>query len=267
MDHLIYLYAIIPRVEKSPFPLMGLKGLDEQHDVYTIPFHDVEAVVCNLNETEYGEKELEQKTNDAEWLHQKAFHHHEALMALYQNGPVIPMKFCTIYSSMDNLENTIDKHKQRMVELLDVVRDKEEWILKIYCDQDKVKDAVAEQNDTVDAKKKEIENLSPGRKYLEKRKLSQIIDQEADREKQRFSTRIHEELRSFSIGTEVKKNWNKDVTGRKDEMCHNGVYFLEKENVDAFLAQVKEMQNKWEVSGWNLEVTGPWPSYHFATIS
>ncbi|WP_100010265.1 GvpL/GvpF family gas vesicle protein [Lentibacillus sediminis] len=263
MNKLIYLYGIIPGGSSvQPF-----KGLDEQSDVYTIPFEDVDAVVCNLDETEYGEKELEKKTNDAKWLHEKAFHHHEALMSLYKDYPVIPMKFCTIYKSTDNLQETIDTHRERMVELLDVIADKEEWILKIYCEEDKVRDTVSEKNETVEAKKQEIAALSPGRQYLEKRKLDQTIDQESDREKQRFADWVHEELRGKAIDNEVKRNWNKDITGRSEEMCFNGVYMLEKPAVDEFLNQVSEIQNQSEDGGWLLEVTGPWPSYHFAQIS
>ncbi|MFC4023548.1 GvpL/GvpF family gas vesicle protein [Oceanobacillus longus] len=266
MEKLIYLYGIIP-AENEASPLPRLKGLDEVSDVYRLSFDEIDAVVCELDPEEYGEKELEKKTNDAKWLHQKAFHHHEALMKLYENNPIIPMKFCTIYANLESLKTTINQHKQRMMELLEDIADKEEWILKIYCETDKVKESVAGYNETIEAKKEEIAAMSPGRQYLEKRKLGQLIDQEADKEKQAFSEKIHDDLAALSIDTEVKKIWNKDVTRRTDEMCWNSVYMLEKSAVDNFLSAFKEKQKKWEDAGWHMEVTGPWPSYHFAKIS
>ena len=266
MEKLIYLYGIIPAAANNQtLPL--LKGLDGESDIFSLSFDEIDAVVCELDPEEYGEKKLEKKTNDAKWLHQNAFHHHEVLMKLYGNYPIIPMKFCTIYTGFESLKNTIDQHKQHMMKTLENIADKEEWILKIYCEADKVKESVAGSNETVESKKEEIAAMSPGRQYLEKRRLDQLIDQEAEKEKQAFSEKIHEDLAALSIDTEVKKNWNKDVTGRTDEMCWNSVYMLEKSAVDHFLSAIKEKQKEWEDAGWHMEVTGPWPSYHFAKIS
>ncbi|WP_249870430.1 GvpL/GvpF family gas vesicle protein [Oceanobacillus saliphilus] len=267
MEKLVYLYGIIPTKEKEKHPLPSLKGLDGESDVYSLPFDELDAVVCELDPVEYGEKELEKKTNDAKWLHEKAFHHHEALMKLYENYPIIPMKFCTIYSNHDSLLQTINHHKQRMMEMLDDIADKEEWILKIYCEADKVKQGVASYNEAIEAKKEEIASMSPGRQYLEKRKLDQLIDQETEKEKRAFSEKIHKELAALSVDSEVKKIWKKDVTGRTEEMCWNSVYMLNKSVVDDFLSIVKHQQEKWSVSGWHFELTGPWPSYHFAKVS
>ena len=266
MGKLIYLYGIIPKTDAYTENLSTLKGLDDIHEIHTIPLQKTAAVVCNLDEEEYSEKELEKKTNDVKWVHEKAFHHHEILMNIYNQFPVIPMKFCTIYSGMDRLEDTLKPHEADMIGLLKYIEDKEEWILKIYCDAAKVREQVSEKNTTIDGKRKEIAEMSPGRQYLEKRKLDQLIDQEADREKESFSSTIHQELEAKSLHNEVKKNWNKDVTGRTEEMCWNSVYMLEKSTVDPFLSHIKELQDKWESFGWHIEVTGPWPSYHYAKI-
>lgn len=266
MEKLIYLYGIIPVREDSP-PLPSLKGLDEESEVYSLPFGNIEAVVCELDPEEFSEKELEKKTNNAKWLHEKAFHHHDTLMKLYKNFPVIPMKFCTIYSGKESLEHTIETHQTHMLELLENIEDKEEWIVKVYCEADKVNESIASSNETVEAKKAEITEMSPGRQYLEKRKLNQLIDQEAEKEKQAFSEKIHKNLAEHSVNTEVKNNWNKDVTGRDEEMRWNSVYLLEESKVEDFLSMIKSLQTQLTDTGWHFEVTGPWPSYHFAKIS
>ncbi|OZU88408.1 hypothetical protein CIL03_12235 [Virgibacillus indicus] len=266
MAKLVYLYGIIPKNDSYKEKLSTMKGLDDFHEIHTIPFQETEAVICHLDEVQYGEKELEKKTNDVKWVHEKAFHHHEILMKLYEEFPIIPMKFCTIYSGEESLAKKLDAHQENMIELLEFIKDKEEWIMKIYCDPSKVRENVSEQNTTIDQKRKEIGEMSPGRQYLEKRKLDQLIDQEADREKDSFASNIHEALASISLQNEVKKNWNKDVTGRTEEMCWNSVYMLKNTAVDDFLNHVKELQDKWEPSGWQIEVTGPWPSYHYAKI-
>ncbi|MCM3397646.1 GvpL/GvpF family gas vesicle protein [Oceanobacillus profundus] len=267
MEKLIYLYGIIPAGGIDAAPLPSLKGLDEKSQIYRLPFENVEAIVCELDPVEYSEKELEKKTNDVNWLHQKTFHHHETLMKLYERYPIIPMKFCTLYSGLESLKNTINTHQKRMLQLLDNIADKEEWILKLYCERDKIKEIVACNNETIEAKKEKIAAMSPGRQYLEKRRLDQLIDQETEKETHVFSETIHEKLAALSVDHEVKRNWNKDVTGRQEEMCWNSVYMVDKSEITNFKSSIKELQEKWAESGWYFEVTGPWPSYHFARIS
>lgn len=59
MEKLIYLYGIIPASGKDAAPLPSLKGLDEESQIYSLPFENVDAIVCELDPVEYSEKELE----------------------------------------------------------------------------------------------------------------------------------------------------------------------------------------------------------------
>ncbi|MBM7551298.1 GvpL/GvpF family gas vesicle protein [Thalassobacillus pellis] len=267
MDNLIYLYGIVPENEISAAPLPSFKGLDNEHAAYTISINGINAVVCNLDEAGYKETELEKKTNDPQWLHEKAFHHHEVLLDLNNRYTVIPMKFCTIYENADSLWNKLEPLEQKIAEQLKWLKNKEEWNMKIYCDDEKLRESVAAHNLTIEAKKKEIEEMSPGRQFLEKKRLDQLIDQEALKEKETFSARVHEQLTEMCEDTSVKKNWNKKVTGRNDEMCWNSVYLLSTENVEEYLSEIKSLQDKWTRDGWHLEITGPWPAYHFASLT
>ncbi|WP_404455766.1 GvpL/GvpF family gas vesicle protein [Virgibacillus necropolis] len=266
MENLIYLYGIIPNKETAETPLPSLKGVDDQQ-IYTLNLGDVDAVVCDVREAEFNEKTLEEKMNNVEWLRVKAFHHHEMLMQLHETYTVIPMKFCTIYQSSSSLMDKIGALKESMANSLDFLSDKEEWNLKIYCDNKTLREGIGAHNLTIDEKKKEIETLSPGRQFLEKKKLEQLIDQEVEKEKDSFSNSLHDELKAYSIENEVKKNWNKDVTGRSEEMCWNSVYLIPLSDVEAFLSNLKTMKEKYEAAGWQLELTGPWPAYHFANLT
>ncbi|MGP4106121.1 GvpL/GvpF family gas vesicle protein [Virgibacillus sp. L01] len=262
MSDLIYVYGFINTKQNPP----KFKGIDGERDVYPIPMGSINAVVCDVCEQEFGQEVLQQKVEQADWLHEKAFHHHESLMKLYEYCTVIPMKFGTIYKSLDSLESTIATHHDRLIESLETLTDKEEWNFKIYCNNEKLREGIADHNPTVDQKKEEIAGLSPGRQYLEKRKLSQLVDQELEKEKESFYTLVHDSLEAFSVSSEVKKNWSKSVTGRNEEMAWNSVYLIQQNKVESFLDHIKELRRKWEESGWMLEATGPWPAYHFVTL-
>ncbi|MFC4403366.1 GvpL/GvpF family gas vesicle protein [Gracilibacillus xinjiangensis] len=267
MGELIYLYGFIPETESKENPLPEIKGFDGRGSIYTVSVGNMEAVVCGLDETEFSEKALQEKTeNDLEWLQQKALHHHHTIMALYKMYTLIPLKFCTIYKNEERLYQTVEPKKNQMEEMLAQIKGREEWNLKIYCEDTQLKEDISSHSPIVEAKKKEISQLSPGRRYFERKKIDSFVDEELDKEKNRICEEVHRQMKQFAIDAAVKKNWSKEMTGRKENMCWNSIYFLEKSQVDFFLEEMKQKEKSLDIKGFTLELTGPWPAYHFTGL-
>lgn len=267
MAELVYLYGLIPANETQKQSVHDLKGIDGHHDVYTIPINNITAVVCNLNKNEYSEDAIKEKiNNDTEWLKEKAFHHHEMLMALHKQFTAIPMKFCTIYENKENLTEVIEKNREKLTNSFARLDGNEEWNLKIYCDDEKLKQHVSQDNSNIDAKKQEISQLSPGRQYFEKKKIDQLLDTELEKEKNTVCESLHQELTGFSLNDTIKRNWSSDVTGTSDTMSWNSVYLIPVPLVEDFLERVEQSKDKLLDQGWRFEASGPWPAYHFASL-
>ncbi|MTH54773.1 gas vesicle protein GvpL [Bacillus mangrovi] len=267
MNKLIYLYGLIPSKEAEQSEVPSFKGFDQVHDGRTEQFGRVTAVISELNPEEYSEEQIKEKVNEMEWLHEKAFHHHEMLMMLEKEYTLIPTKFCTIYSSLDSLKETVTQYENRMLDLFESLKGKEEWNVKIFSDDKQLRQSYGENNPTVMAKKEEIAQLPPGRQYFEKRKLDQLVDREMELEKNRLCEKIHEDLLPFSADSTVKKTWSQDVTGRDEQMCWNSVYLLPQEKIPAFKEMLQKTAEEFAEYGWKIEPTGPWPSYHFASLT
>ncbi|WP_079526336.1 GvpL/GvpF family gas vesicle protein [Halobacillus hunanensis] len=268
MDKKIYLYGLIPAAEADQQPLPSVEGFDGEGKLYTFPIDDITAVVCDLDPNEYAEESIEQKiNNDLEWLQKKAFHHHEALTLLYNNYTVIPLKFCTIYNSEESLQQSIKSNGDKVENSFQLLKGNEEWNLKIYCDEDQLKQQVSQNNTTIEEKRKEIKELPPGRQFFERKKIDHLIEKELDKEKDRLCDHIHEQLKTYAVQADVKKNWGKDVTGLKENMSWNSVYLLPVAKVEAFLAKVESEEKGLDGSGLRLEASGPWPAYHFSSFS
>ncbi|KZZ83312.1 MULTISPECIES: GvpL/GvpF family gas vesicle protein [Bacillaceae] len=266
MSKLIYLYGLVPTEEAAAAAVPSFKGFDQEHDGYSIEFGSVTAVICELDPAEYSEEQIKEKVNEMEWLHEKAFHHHEMLMMLEKSYTLIPTKFCTIYSSLESLTETVNQYQERMLELFRYLEGKEEWNVKIYSDDSQMRESFAENNPTVLAKKEEIAQLPPGRQYFEKRKLEQLVDREMELEKNRICEQIHEDLVPYSDDSTIKKTWSQDVTGRDEQMCWNSVYLLPKDQIAQFKEKIQLAAEAHQESGWKFEPTGPWPPYHFANL-
>src|SRR5699024_1836670 len=139
MENMIYLYGLVPDGEEEQNSLPVMKGFDGKGSLYTIPINNTTAIVCELDSKLYSEETIENKMNDMDWLQEKAFHHHETITALHNSYTFIPLKFCTIYKNEANLHESIQSSEAKVENSFNLLEGNEEWTLKIYCDDNKLK--------------------------------------------------------------------------------------------------------------------------------
>ncbi|WP_409293704.1 GvpL/GvpF family gas vesicle protein [Peribacillus sp. SCS-26] len=268
MERLIYLYGLVPAGEIEQQPLPALKGFDGNEEIYSIPAGSITAVVSSLDPVEYSEENIKDKTNnDMEWLQEKAFHHHETVLKLSKEYTIIPLKFCTLYKNQGSLVQAVQTNESKMVDTLELLTGNEEWNLKIYSDDKLLKEEVSKNNTTIETKREEINQLPKGKQFFEKKKLDKLIEAELEEEKNKVSEKIHEHLQTFTLKGNIKRTWNKDVTGRKENMTWNSVYLIPVSGVEEFLHQIQEYEKDMKEKGWHFEASGPWPAYHFSSFS
>ncbi|ASK62114.1 gas vesicle protein GvpL [Virgibacillus phasianinus] len=268
MENLIYLYGLVPAQEATEKSLPQLKGFDGEGNLFTIPINHTTAIVCELNGYDYSEETIADKmNNDMEWLQEKAFHHHETIASLDNKFTFIPLKFCTIYKNESNLRETILASEDKVDESFNRLTDKEEWTLKIYSDDNKLKKQIGNSNAAIEEKRKEISELPRGRQFFERKKIDSLVDKELDKEKDRIGESLHDKLKKYAVDTSIKKNWGKDVTGLRDDMTWNSVYLLPKDQVKDFVTEIEVTEKELGDLGFRIEAAGPWPAYHFSSIS
>ncbi len=267
MEHLSYLYGFIPSSKQHQKRLPSLRGFDGETELFMVEERQITAILCALDPDGYSEETIKRKMDqDTEWLKTKAFHHHETLISLYKEYPsIIPASFCTIYMTEQNVKKTIRENEEKLINLFESLDGNQEWNLKIYLDEKKWKG----QGDTpvVEEMRRNLDSLSPGKRYFEKKKLEQLIDRELQKEKNTLCEDVHERLTKFSQKAEVKRNWSKDVTGMNERMAWNSVFLLPDQSVDSYLEEIKILQEDLNPQGWNFKVSGPWPAYHFSGLS
>ncbi|WP_164214959.1 GvpL/GvpF family gas vesicle protein [Virgibacillus sp. YIM 98842] len=268
MEKKIYLYGFIPTEELERTALPEHEGFDEKEKLISIQVDSITAIVSRLDPDAYTEMVIEDKiNNDLEWLQKKAYHHHEVLMFLNKNYTVVPLSFCTIYNNQDSLIETASSQAHELEDSFAEIGGKEEWNLKIYYDEEKVKRLVTENNPVMQKKREEIKELSPGRQFFERKKIDRMAEKEMDKELNERCNEIHLELSGLATRSDVKKTLGKDATGRKDNMSWNSVFLLQESEVDRFVEKVMKKDQQLNGSGLKMEATGPWPAYHFSNLS
>jgi hypothetical protein len=268
MEKKIYLYGFIPTKELNKTPLPEHEGFDDKEMLFPLQVDSITAIVSKLEADDYTEEIIEDKiNNDLAWLQKKAYHHHEVLMFLNKFYTAVPLSFCTIYNNEGSLVETAASQADDLHSSFAEISGKEEWNLKIYYDEEKVKKLVSENNPLMQRKQQEIKDLSPGRQFFERKKIDKLAEKEMDKELNERCNEIHIELSGMAARSDVKKTLGKDATGRKDNMSWNSVFLLNTSEVDDFMNEVMKKEKRLGGSGLKMEATGPWPAYHFSNLS
>lgn len=260
----LYLYCIRA---KNGFKF-SIKGIDGG-EIFAIPYQDLEAVVSEVSLEEFGSTEIQRKAQeDLIWIKEKAEIHEYVIEQAMKLGSnlisVIPLKFGAIFKSEENLKNCLKNQYQQFKESLEKLKGKQEWGVKVYLKEDIFKKFLEEKNETVLVKKKEIKLMPKGMAFFAQKQINEIVSQEKGKELDRITEEIYENLGQLAFSKNQDKLLEKDFTERSEEMVLNIFYLIEESKLDPFQQKVEELKGKYTPQGLEIELSGPWPSYHFA---
>ncbi|MDX6154529.1 GvpL/GvpF family gas vesicle protein [Marinococcus sp. PL1-022] len=265
---LLYVYAFVPTEEYQQAPMDPVEGMEAGNNIDFFVQEEITTVVCLVPEAEFAEQQLQKNVENMKWLQAKAFHHHEIMKQLHDRYTTIPLTFGTIFEQNANLTEMIKDHKEDILSKFSSLAGKEEWNVKVYADQQLFIETVVQESEEIQAKEAEIESLPAGKRFFENKKMKQFIEGKADDYIEQHCTSLHEELKTRSEGTEIKKNWERKVTDREKDMAWNAAYLIDANDREAFIQFIEDRQDKEEAAGTglDLECTGPWPSFHFSEL-
>ncbi|MEH7177678.1 GvpL/GvpF family gas vesicle protein [Neobacillus vireti] len=260
---LLYLYGIIPVEELQEKDVPSLIGID-QKETSIITFKELAAVITPVNSLTYSQQEIDIQLKDAEWLKQKAFHHHECISVLHDQYTILPMSFCTIFQNENTLKHLLNEKYEEILGKLSTFKNKQEWNLKIYCDSEKSFTYVVNHNPAVTQLRESLAAMPKGKQFIMKKKLNQLITSELEKEHIQWWHEMIKVLEPYFSESKLRKNWGKEMSERNDEMIINCDFLIEKSKVELFLKEIQEIERRYQITGCTFQVTGPWPPYHFS---
>ena len=257
----IYLYGVI---EKSNHGF-NIKGIDGINNVYDITYHDIAAIVSNVNLDEFGEDTLREKSEDIEWLKKYAQIHMDIIKEIMSYGTFIPFKFCTIFLSRDNIINFLGTNYETLKSELARLNGKEEWSLKVYCDikkfiENQMKEEIKKMEESA-AKK------SKGAAYFMKKKLESDIENIAKDKIYSYMDQIYNEIIKQAVDGLKNKLLARELTQKKEPMFLNASYLINKENVNNFINLIENLKKEYSQKNILIEYSGPWPLFSFVKLT
>jgi len=265
----LYLYCIREKTENVPE--ISIKGIDGEGEIYTLLFRDLEAVVSRVSSEEFASEEIQRKAQeDLNWIKEKAVIHEKVVEeAMRKNGKIlnlIPMRFGTIFQDKVRLEETLKKDYSRVKEVLERIRGKQEWSLKVYLkDRRKFEQVIKEKDEKIKEKEREIADVPEGMAFFMEEELKEVISEELGKELTNIAEGLFEDLKKQAIASVKNKILEKELTGRQEPMVLNVAYLIPEENIEDFNKEAQRLNQEIQANGFYLETGGPWPAFNFTT--
>ena len=267
MERGFYLYCI--RL-KTYEPIKVRETISGMGNIEIIPYQDLEAIVSEVSLEEFASDEVQKKASeDLEWIKVKAQIHEEVIeQAMGKNGskiiPVIPMQFGVIFKTIENLKETLSNNLEKFRESLAYLKGKQEWGVKAFLDQKILEEFLENNNGELLTKKKEAELMPKGMAYFSKKQTLSLMDELKRKEINKITDDLNECLSELASNFYKAKILEKDFTGITETMVLNNFYSIEESKLNEFQKKVEELKEKSNHIGFNIRMSGPWPSYHFA---
>ena len=267
MERGLYLYCIRLQTNET---IEVLKTISGEEKIQTVSHMELEAITSEVPIEEFSSEEVQKKAkDDLEWIKGKVQIHEDVIeQAMRSNNstivPVIPMQFGVIFKTKEKLQETLCNNLEKFKKSLEFLTGKQEWGVKVFLNQ-KVFDAFLEKgSEELLARKTEAESLPKGMAFFAKKKIASNIDEIKGKELDKITDEIYESLSHSAIDLYKAKILEKDFTLMTEEMILNGFYLINESRITEFKERTEKLKEKCNPLGIEIEITGPWPSYHFA---
>ena len=225
------------------------RGVDPAHPIELVHHRGLAAVTSLVDRDEFGEEALRETLEDLDKLEALARAHERVLDDALHRGAVVPLRICTIYASGERVREMLEREHEPLRDALERLRGKSEWGVKAYA-------PAAEPQAATAAKAP-----ASGAEYLARKSAARSA---ADTSRQALDAAVetvYERLAERTAGAVLSPAQDRRLTGRDGEMVLNAAYLVADADIPAFHSLVAELEGSY---GVELEVTGPWPAYHFS---
>ena len=239
-----YVYCIIKSPDERDFGPIGIG--EGGNRVYTVHHKDLAAVVSDTPIRIYD------PTRENVLAHELV---NETVMREYT---VIPMSFGTIFRTREDINELLRSTYRAFDDVLEKMRDKIEFGLKVLWERDKVIGRLEEDDEEIRRLKGEITGNAQSSTYFARMQLGRLIESGLEAKANQYVMDIHESLKPVAVASRS----NKPIG---DRMIMNAAYLVERSREQEFDEAVKALSRKYE-DMLSFKYTGPWPPYNFVNI-
>ena len=148
MPQVIYLYAIAPR---GALQAPDVEGVDGRRDFAVVEEGEIAALAGRVDAAEFSQEAIDARASDLDWIGQIGWRHQQVVAAARDQADAIPLGAFSLFSSEEALRGHLSDRQAALREVLDAIREREEWTLQVDFQGDRWEAAVARRSPTLAA--------------------------------------------------------------------------------------------------------------------
>lgn len=250
-----YVYCIASCVDELSLGNIGI----EHAEVYMVFHKDVAAVIHACQAQPY---ESRNENEVKEWI---LSHNTVIDKASERFGTVLPFSFDVVVKGDDVVvKDWLSKGYEKLKQELERLRDKAEYTVKIFCDQNKLMDKIIGENQSLRELKEKIEKMPKRAVYLFQRKFELQVKDAYNVMRGKFTEEFASKIKEHVEEVKVEKKVSHLPESYKDKKLIAAFSCLvHKEKVKMLGDALRKINSQ---EGYTVRFTGPWAPYSFVRL-
>jgi hypothetical protein len=257
MSDALYLYGFVGSgAPGPPATLLGIAG----RKVEVMELGPVLAVFSAVPADAFAPDRVEERVHDLDWVGEQGALHERVVTWFVDHGGILPVRLLTLYSGAEALRRSVAEQAGTLVRQMERLAGLREWDLKVSYDARALAASLGESSELVARLDREVEQSSPGKRYLLERKRAQLVGEETSRVARGLAAEVHEKL-----GRSAREARRLPLPREKGDLpvVLNSAYLVEPRRESDLGAAVAAETARLAPLGVALKLTGPWAPYRF----
>jgi len=252
-EEVLYAFCIIEAHQDDNIDLLGM----EDRPCRIVENGNLGMLVCPVSLREYNEESLHLYLEDMAWVESHARRHEETLLKTMEGRSVIPLPFCTIFTDEENIKRQLAQNVKQIQDDLQRLENHNEMHVKLFVNRKQLLEKLQEDLP--------YSGGESGGGYFQKRQWEKKIAEETERAMNDYGESLYQDLNN--IAAEVILLDKAGVVVPEGQQVVFAVqYLIGKECREEWDKKLEEFDEAADSLGFILDVSGPWPPYHFSHL-
>lgn len=213
-------------------------------------------IVGDVERAAWTTERIESKLHDMDWLSSVALGH-ESVVERFVGAPaLLPSKLFTLFHDEESALAHLRGARSRLVKILDRLASRVELGVRVAIDE-----AKALKKAEADAKK--LSKGSSGAGFLLRKKRVAEIASAGGAAAHEAAAALHAAL-AKKAASAVRKEIATSADGGQSRLLLDAAYLVDVKKEAGFRREARTLSKRAAKDGLTVELTGPWPAYHFA---
>jgi Gas vesicle synthesis protein GvpL/GvpF len=220
---------------------------------------DLAAIVSDVSGASHAWSSSSDGEPDLGALATRAREHERVLELAMEQGPVVPMRFGTLYPSPEAVRRVLRTHRAVIHGAVVQLEGKVEWGLTVTWDKPQTGEAASD-------------DLTPpypieaaGRAYLSRREAEKAAAEGLARQRREAAAELHRAIEVVAVAGVVHPARRPGGADQTDVVLRAS-YLVDKTDADRFQKVIVAALETGSHLGLSGELTGPWPPYNFSRL-